>query len=571
MKFNFFNNKIKHILFFFFLMFIFKSNVFADTIYNLDMNVYLNKDGSANITEIWDVQADSGSEWYKQLYGLGNQEISNFKVYMDDRALTYKEWDVDQSISQKSGYYGINRVSEGIELCFGKGDMRRHKFRLSYNLSNVIFNTDGNQVLYQTFFPNVTAEKFSVTVSSYYKFDDTLDVWGYGYKGYAYVENGYIKMSNEENTSLSDDYVVLLVKFPQNVFDTTNYDDRFGSFDSVLKMAKEGTYEYDYGTKESVFSKIINFLLSFGPFIIFTLIAIFGSIFAASKNTKYRFGVLGNKVKKDVNAFRDIPCNKDIFRAYWVAKNYNLMNKKEDFLGAILLKWLMNGNVKIEKVMSGTFRKKEESNVCFIEKPNGIPKECDLYDWMVDASGDNKLESGEFKKWCRKNYTKIIDFFDDIDTYEKNVLLNEGKVRYTEEKKGIITHKYYDVDDSMMIEAEQMAGLKKFLKEFSVIDKREAIEVNLWNEYLIYAQIFGIADKVAKQFKKLYPEIMENMNQMGYDYDDIFFIYMISDTGVASAKSARDAANSYSGGGGGFASGGGGFGSFGGGGSMGGR
>ena len=126
------------------------------------------------------------------------------------------------------------------------------------------------------------------------------------------------------------------------------------------------------------------------------------------------------------------------------------------------------------------------------------------------------------------------------------------------------------IDDSMMEEAEQMGGLKKFLKEFSVIKEREPIEVNLWQEYLMYAQIFGIADEVASQFKKLYPEIIQDMERVGYSYNDVVFIHSISSDGIKSANSARAKAESYSSGGGGFSSGGGGGGSFGGGGGGGG-
>ena len=122
----------------------------------------------------------------------------------------------------------------------------------------------------------------------------------------------------------------------------------------------------------------------------------------------------------------------------------------------------------------------------------------------------------------------------------------------------------------MMDEAEQLMGLKNFLKDFTLINTREPIEVNLWDEYLMYAQIFGIADEVAKQFKKLYPEIVQNMDSMGFDYDDIILINMTSASGIQGASTARSRAESYSSGGGGFSSGGGGGGSFGGGGGGGG-
>ncbi len=51
-----------------------------------------------------------------------------------------------------------------------------------------------------------------------------------------------------------------------------------------------------------------------------------------------------------------------------------------------------------------------------------------------------------------------------------------------------------------------MVGLKKYLDEFTLIAEREITEVSLWKEYMIYATLFGIADKVINQFKQVYPE-----------------------------------------------------------------
>ena len=107
------------------------------------------------------------------------------------------------------------------------------------------------------------------------------------------------------------------------------------------------------------------------------------------------------------------------------------------------------------------------------------------------------------------------------------------------------------------------------MEEFSRIDDKEAIEVKLWEYYLIYAQILGIAEKVEKQFKKLYPELY-NEKFSGYTYDEILFIRSVGVKAAKSATTSKSRAESYSSGGGGFSSGGGGGGSFGGGGGGGG-
>ena len=542
--------------------------VYADHIYNIDMDIYLDESGNANITEIWDVKADSGSEWYKQLYNLGTEELSDFKVSMDGNDLQYKSWNVNESLSAKSGYYGINYVSEGLELCFGKGDMERHKFTLTYKLSNFITNTSDAQVLYQTLFPNVTLDNFTVVVSSFYEFPDTLDVWGFGYQGLAYVEDGKIKMTNDGYT-VSDDYVVLLAKFPTGTFTTDNYNGDFGSFDDVLKMAKQGTFEYDYGngTKKSLWSKIIGFLTSIINMII--PLGIISFAIKAAKNSGY--GYKDNKTidKKNTPMFRDIPCNKDIYYANTLIFLNNFDYKETNIFGAIILKWLRQGKIAFKNETKGIFNKETSMIDLTLNPTFDLDIEKELFDIMYQASGDGLLESKELEKWAKKHYDKFFKLFSRIKDKKVNELKAENHI-YTRSSKEECKKKNV-MDDMIYKDSQELFGLKLFLKEFSDMKNKEAIEVQLWDEYLMFAYLFGMADKVAKQFKDLYPEIVREMEANNLDYGTFVYINNISTKTVHAASAARSAAESYSGGGGGFSSGGGGGGSFGGGGSMGGR
>ena len=269
----------------------------ADHIYSIDMDIHIEKDGTANITEVWDVKADDGSEWYKTMYDLGESKLSNFVVYMDGNKLSYSDnWDVDASLYSKSGVYGINYVSDGMELCFGKSDMNRHKFTLKYTLSNYIFNTSDSQVLYWTLIPKITVDYFTVDVTSYYSFPDTLDVWGYGYKGYAYVKDGKISMSEER--SLSNDYVVLLAKFPLNTFDTSYRVKNFNKFDDVYNMAQNGSF----GTANSNIG-IILFVCIF-IFVIYIFKSIISILKNNNKNNEFKFSYIDNKkIKKERSTY----------------------------------------------------------------------------------------------------------------------------------------------------------------------------------------------------------------------------------------------------------------------------
>lgn len=112
-------------------------------------------------------------------------------------------------------------------------------------------------------------------------------------------------------------------------------------------------------------------------------------------------------------------------------------------------------------------------------------------------------------------------------------------------------------------EREMWKGLKKYMEDFSMLDKREVPELAIWEEFLVYATVFGIADKVLKQLKIVYQELGENFNISDYGY-----MYLMMNTNFSSNfSSAMDSAissaysstySSGTGGGGGFSGGGGG-------------
>lgn len=550
----------KNIIIFLILLLI-PFGVKADTIYNLDMDIYIDKYGTASITETWDVKADSGSEWYKSMYNLGNSRISNYLVRMDGNLLIQKEWDINENIDEKSGYYGINNTENGPELCFGKKDYKRHTYTLTYNVNNYVFNTEDSQVLYWTLLPNMTVENFSVELSSYYSFPEDLDVWGYGYKGYAYVENGLIKMSNERR--LSEEYAVLLVKFPSGTFETINEYDDFNTFNDVYTLAKKGAYKHNY---KSLWDRIIKILIVIIGIAFFVIAALVGIMVA--RNSGY--GYIGNKKidKKNTPMFRDIPCNKDIYYANTLIKLNSFGYAATNIMGAIILKWVKEDKVKfIKEENKGLFNNKEENKIQFNNSENFLNEfEKELYDIMREASIDGILETRELEKWCETNYEKFIKLFEKMEDEKIAELRQLGKIFTRRNKKEC---KYNNVmDDTIYEDSKQLLGLKLFLEEFSRIDKKETLEVKIWDEYLMFAYLFGIADKVAKQLKNLYPEVIEQAN---IDYDSIIIINSISSRSLSSAMSAKAAAESYNAGGGGFSSGGGGGGSFGGGGGGGGR
>ena len=106
---------------------------------------------------------------------------------------------------------------------------------------------------------------------------------------------------------------------------------------------------------------------------------------------------------------------------------------------------------------------------------------------------------------------------------------------------------------------EKWKGLKKYMEDFSLLNEKEVPAIEVWEQYLVYATAFGIADKVLKQLKTVYPNIdeLDNINSSAYMY----FIYhsnFSSSISNSISSSISSAYSSSSGGGGGFSGGGGG-------------
>lgn len=554
--------KLKYILLL--LMGLFFTNVvYANDIKSINMDIYVDNDGNAHIIEKWTANLSIGTEGYKPYYNLGESKILGYKVKMNNEEFTtMSDWDVDATFREKSYKAGINPINNGYELCFGISKYGTNTYELDYTITNFVVQTDDADMIYWTLVPHELSDKpeyIYIKIYSDFKYSNNLDVWGYGnYGGYAYVYDGYIEMVHESELD-SDEYMTILVKFPKGTFNTKVSLDN--DFEHYYDMAEDGATHYSE-TKTNfwnIIGVIFQFLLSSIWWIIIFVVAIFSANKGAYGTKKLKFNK-GIKNVKNAPYFRDIPCDKNVFEAYWVACQFNLVKNKNDFLGTILLKWLKNKNVENTTITS-KYLKKESRAIKFINKDNLNPVEEELYDMMFEASRDGILEDNEFTKWCKTHYNKILKWFNKVID---NVTMDYvSKEIIFEDKKWY--GKTYIVNDIIKEKGLQMAGLKNFLNEFSNIKDRESIEVNLWEGYLMYAQIFGIAKKVAKEFKDLYPDVITDEY-----YNDIIFIHTISYNGVHAASMAQERARSYSGGGGGFSSGGGGGGSFGGGGGGGG-
>ena len=128
----------------------------------------------------------------------------------------------------------------------------------------------------------------------------------------------------------------------------------------------------------------------------------------------------------------------------------------------------------------------------------------------------------------------------------------------------ILSNRYRQLTQKGVDEKEQLDALKNYLLHFSKITEKDIPSLVLWEKYLVYATVFGIANKVLEQLKVVYPEMMDESYMLAHHYTYLYFIAHSPNTNLFSSINHSVSStygsiySSGSGGGGGFSGGGGG-------------
>ncbi len=234
---------------------------FAQPFESLDIRVELNNDGSARVTQIWDVTGQTGTEWYIPIENLGDMTVRDFSV-VDENGVPYTnegEWDVDRSIDEKRGRCGINRTASGIELCWGKGSYGHHVYEVSYTLTGLVqAYRDFDAFNFMFVNPEMSPSPEKVTLTFHNNTgsgkwtSEEVRVWAFGFFGEINVQDdGTILTTTDGRLGYHED-VIVMARFDKGIFSPTLSHDL--PFDDMFQKAMEGS---DYGKPYSVVDSLL--------------------------------------------------------------------------------------------------------------------------------------------------------------------------------------------------------------------------------------------------------------------------------------------------------------------------
>lgn len=531
---------------------------------SIDINCQIDQNGTATFVEKWDMDVSEGTEGYKIFNGMSDQPLKLIGV-TDDRGKTYTNigsWNSDLSKEYKTNKCGLIRDDGHYELCFGLGDYGRRSYTMTYQIDHFVNQYEDQQGINYAFISDMALNVGDVTIrvsgiTPYSK--DNAKIWAFGYSGSVNFDDGSVVLQTH---SLNSNKMQLLMGLESNSYTSPNKRHASQKFEDVVKDAKEGS-SYSKGMSKE--AKIMLFI--FITFVIVMVIFIIVAVIVFSDS-----GVVfenGRTIKgKEVTPFREIPCDKDIFLFYYLAKKLDIIGgdeSRENLISGFILKWVRDGVVTIREKESGAIVKKKNYDMYLdVDVKFENKQESALYKMFILASKDGVLQTKAFQKWCGKHYKKIDSWFTKVDNIIEDSMNKNGYAKTATVYKRVLfwniprdrtvwTNKAYD-------QCLYVWGFNNFLKDEDNMKEKAAIEVKLWDEYLIFAAVLGIADRVEKQLKVAIPryEEMTTYNSFPIYYYTHTFAHNSMSAATAAASAGQGGSSSFSGGGGDFSGGGGG-------------
>ena len=515
-------------------------------LHSLDIRVVLSHNGDARITEtrVMDID-DEGTECYIGLGNMGGSEVRDLRVSDEDGNdfENIGDWDIDESRSWKEYKCGIVYKHNGYELCWGLGESGSRTYTTSYTITSLVHAYPDADAIRHVFLdqdvsPKPDHAKISIEAEDSILFtDENCGIWGFRFGGELGFQDGRIIAYNTEDFGHSG-AMYIMVRFNKGMFEPTIQED--DTFEHKKELAFEGsdyTSDDEWTTEDTIILLVMAICFFIVPIVGFIWYLIY--VWRARK-----------KVNKDLLWYRDIPMKGNLQQANDVLNAYKYFGTDyNNLLSACILKLIDMGAISIEQTLNS--KGKTEQNFVIHELQNYADQPLllrKIHSMFKTAAGeDTVLEPKELRSFMRSSKNEsITDSF--INTLHTKTSISYYKERF---------------DD-----VRQVFGLKKFLKEFSLLDERHVNEVALWKDYMIYATLFGIADQVIKDMKKINPEYF-NMDQVAAQMANdttLPMIYSTLHSGTSRAvanKAAREARasghgghSSWGGGGGGFSGGG---------------
>ncbi len=477
--------------------------VFAQSVlHDLDIRVELSRNGDARITETRQMTIDNkGTECYIGLSEMSPSTVKDLSVSDESRQLyeNIGEWKLDRSRSEKAGRCGIVEKGNGCyELCWGLGDSGQRTYVTSYTITGLVRGYPDADALRHVFLDeNVSPKPIHAKVTivgadtTLVFTPDTCGIWGFRFYGELGFENGTM-VAETTGPMNSEAALYIMAQFPKGMLEPAiqTTDD---TFEHKKQLALEGSDYVDVdivqlsdGKRGMSAPTAIGILGG-------TIVCLGGILysFSGSRSRKKRKKIMA--LVKSVDYFKSIPLEgnlqkaNDMLNAFNVGKAHNYKR----LISATILHLINEGVFSVEPMMTeaGKMAKRFVVKEKLPVEKDWSPLAYKMHEIFNKASGENHvLDPKELETYMENdNNRKVVKSF-------LNALHTMRTLEYYENHKD---------------EVCEVFGFKRFLEDFTLMNERHLTEIKLWNDYMVWATLYGNAEQVIKDMKAINPEFFK--------------------------------------------------------------
>ena len=487
--------------------------VFAQSVlHDLDIRVELSRNGDARITETRQMTIDNkGTECYIGLSEMSPSTVKDLSV-SDESRQQYEnigEWKLDRSRSEKAGRCGIVEKGNGCyELCWGLGDSGQRTYVTSYTITGLVRGYPDADALRHVFLDeNVSPKPIHAKVTivgadtTLVFTPDTCGIWGFRFYGELGFENGTM-VAETTGPMNSEAALYIMAQFPKGMLEPAiqTTDD---TFEHKKQLALEGSDYVDVdivqlsdGKRGMSAPTAIGILGG-------TIVCLGGILysFSGSRSRKKRKKIMA--LVKSVDYFKSIPLEgnlqkaNDMLNAFNVGKAHNYKR----LISATILHLINEGVFSVEPMMTeaGKMAKRFVVKEKLPVEKDWSPLAYKMHEIFNKASGENHvLDPKELETFMENdNNLKVVKSF-------LNALHTMRTLEFYENHKD---------------EVCEVFGFKRFLEDFTLMNERHLTEAKLWNDYMVWATLYGNAEQVIKDMKAINPEFFK-MDQVAIQLSD---------------------------------------------------
>lgn len=543
----------------------------------LNITATIDKNGDAHIVERWSVGIDA-SEPYRNFYRTistldnsnGNSvysQIVDLVVYDEDNnvQLNYAYITNLYNYNGDLGVYYLyeNNKSESEIGVFveGETDAERH-FTFTYTITNFASRYNDTSVIYWRILDESDTYVGSCNVKIYFEtteIPNTGAMWLHSTSEDArWVRNtNYYEVIVPE---VGNDSLEIRCLFDKSLL-VNNVEKRY-DYDAIQSIQEEENQwiaEYEEELKREKLFAIIN-------------ITILVVCVAAAIAVSIYFKVFYYKTKKDLypEYIRDIPpyytpAEMGHLFYYYEGGFANSKKARNNMLSATILDLCRKHFIEIKPIDDEKYAINVDS-VSDAQLLTLKPFERPIYELFKDVQNSygRAFTMEEFEAYSKNNVSRVDTAIKNFRDESKQKFNNSNWVGKQQAWNGILAPilmvsfiaamylfvngssfalaltgimvfslatmftmpKYRKLNKDGEKEYATLEGLERFMLHFSNLKEYEIPQLILWEEYMVYATMMGIAEEVLEELKVAYPELLNPSYYSGYVGHNYFYTYI---------------------------------------------